>query len=118
MPSSKSETLWALTQHQRLRYGAAIAAMGLGTLLGFGVPLVTMAVLDGLLGDEPPPSGSWAAIPARLASELGVDRTLWIAGGVIVVLSALAGVCAYLRGRWAATRPCHPVHSDRWRGGP
>lgn len=109
----------SLIHGQRLRYGASMASMALGTVFGLAVPLVTMAVLDGVLvdglgaastagggGGPASPSGLNGLITGtarQLGTQLGTQATLIWAGVTIVGLTALAGLCDYLRGRWAAT---------------
>jgi ATP-binding cassette subfamily B protein len=89
---------------QRLRYGAALAALVLGVAIGYLAPLVVRTALDGALGgqpaDLPPP------IQAALAPFGGCEalaRNLWLAGLALVVVVAASGLCHYLRGRWSAT---------------
>lgn len=81
----KDRTLWDLTRGQRLRYFAAIAAMGLGFLCVFQVPLVGRRVLDAIAGG--------ADVDARM---------LWTAAAWVVGFTAVGSALQYLRGRWAA----------------
>jgi ABC-type multidrug transport system fused ATPase/permease subunit len=102
----------SLIRGHRLRYGAAIGAMALGTLFGLGVPLVTMAVLDGVLTVDTAPSAGDTdslaltaeamALVRELTEQHGSINMLWWAGAAIVLLTALSGLCHYLRSRWAA----------------
>ncbi len=95
--------IWQLTRGQRLRYGGALFALVLGSCFIYLVPLVPQVVLDGVLTSEP----ERAAPLVRWAVGLAGGREflqshLWIAAVAIVVLTAIAGGFAYLRGRWSA----------------
>ena len=99
------QSLWSLSAGHRARYLGAIGAMALGIVFAFGVPLVTRAVVDGPLlagasGEEPVGSNWLQRLGA--AGELGRTGQLWLAGGLILALTAFSGLCLYLRGRWAA----------------
>jgi len=101
--------LWTLSRGQRLRYASAIAAMALGIGLTFLIPLVTQAAIDGpldtRLADQ---SRELDDLSPNWLQELGVARgldvtgQLWLAGGLILALTLLSGLCLYLRGRWSA----------------
>lgn len=101
---SKYRLIWDLMAGQRLRYGAAIGAMVLGSSFMYLAPLVPQVVIDGILGQ---PAAEESAL-VRTALALGGGREflrerLWIPGLCIVVLTAAAGIFTYLRGRWSAT---------------
>ena len=95
MRLERHRTLWELTRGQRLRYAAAILAMGLSNVFVFGAPLVSKSAIDGILGGED-------AFFSRLADAVGAGGALWLAASVILGLTILGGVFQYLRGRWAA----------------
>jgi ATP-binding cassette subfamily B protein len=78
-------TLWALTAGQRVRYVAAIGAMGLGSVFLLLVPYVLQNALDSL--SEP---------------SADVVRTLVLSAVAIVGFNALHGLFTYVRGKWAA----------------
>jgi len=83
--TNAKRVLWKLTEGQRLRYASAIAAMGVGVTLLFGVAKVVQITLDRLVdGDHVAP------------------RELILAGLIVFGLTAAHGACLYLRGRWAA----------------
>ena len=84
MLKTERQTLWGLMQGQRLRYGAAIVAMGLGNVFLFGVPLISAAVIKG--------------VTARSLT----TQELWLYAGAAVALTGVAGAFQYVRGRWAA----------------
>jgi ATP-binding cassette subfamily B protein len=99
--STREDGLWGLSRGYRLSYVLAIVAMALGIALSFGVPLATRAIIDGplrvLAGEAP--SAELNALE-RLAAELGLGPrgSLWLGGGLVLLLSALAGLGLYLRG--------------------
>jgi ATP-binding cassette subfamily B protein len=89
---------------QRLRYFAAIAAIVLWTLFVCLVPLVSRATIDSVIEGRPLDAPPFVL---RMLDGLGgmsiVARNLWIASAAIVVLTALAGLFMYFKGRWSAT---------------
>jgi ATP-binding cassette subfamily B protein len=93
----KQRTLLDLTRGHRLRYLAAIAAMGVGIVFLLLVPQVSRVAIDAEL-EKSISMPEWLGSPA---DALGVSP-LWIAAVTIVVLTGLAGYFQYLRGRWAA----------------
>ena len=99
MHPKERTTLWDLTRGQRLRYAAAIAAMAVGILCLFGVPLASQAAIDGIRAEGEP---GWLAAAARRVGAPGSGGMLWIAAALVLGLTALAGAFHYLRGRWAA----------------
>ena len=99
--------IWSLTSGWRGLYVAAIGAMAVGILLAFAVPEITRLVIDGF---REGPSGVTFKAPAELERALalfglGADTStaLWSCAIATLVVTALAGACLYLRGRWAAT---------------
>jgi ATP-binding cassette subfamily B protein len=101
--TSKYRMIWRLMEGQRLRYGAAVAALVLGSCVMYLVPLVPQVVIDGILTGP----GGRASEMVRRAVELGGGRDylrghLWIPAAVLVGLTAIAGVLTYLRSRWSA----------------
>ena len=100
---SKYRMIWRLMEGQRLRYGAAIAALVLGSCVMYLVPLVPQVVLDGVLGGDPGKASPFV----RRAVELCGGReflagNLWIAAAATVALTGIAGLFTYLRSRWSA----------------
>lgn len=103
MQYQSKTTLWQLTEGQRLRYGAAIAAMGFSNLFVFAVPLVSRLALDHVVGaDEPSPIAAWFLDGASLWVGEETRNLLFVAATAIAVLTAIAGVFLYLRSRWAS----------------
>ncbi len=94
---------WQLLEGQRLRYGAAIAALSVASCFLYLVPLVPQIVIDGALTDDPE-AGS--AFVRRAVDVLGGREA--IAGGLhwalvaVAGLTAISGVFTYLRARWSA----------------
>ncbi len=84
------KTLWAITAGERLRYAAAIVAMGLGTVFLLLVPYVLQHALDSL------GKSSAGQSPGD------VTRTLLVAAAAIIICNALHGFFTYIRGKWAA----------------
>lgn len=100
----KWQMLQDFMQGQRLRYGGAILVMLVGTLLSYGVPLVSRTTIDYVIQGKPLVAPEFVT---RAIDHLGgrsvLGRNLWLATLAIVALSLVAGVFHYLRGRWAAT---------------
>lgn len=88
---------------RRLQYGGAILALVLGSCFMYLVPLVPQVVMDGVLSGTPEKASSMV----RWGVEIGGGREflrshLWIPGLLVLVLTAVAGVFTYARGRLAA----------------
>ncbi|NNE44756.1 MAG: ABC transporter ATP-binding protein, partial [Gemmatimonadetes bacterium] len=136
MKSGLRGPLWDLTRGQRGRYGAAILAMGLSNVFLFGVPFISKTAIDGALGAQAGAAGAGADVvggmdtaaepgsglvagAAELFSGFAADHStaaaLWMAAGLIGLLTALGGVCLYLRGRWASVASEAIVKSLRQR---
>lgn len=84
-------TLWALTAGERLRYAAAIAAMGIGTVFLMLVPYVLQHALDVLTKHS---EGG--------ATRDQLVRPLVLAAVAIVAFNVVHGLFTYVRGKWAA----------------
>ena len=103
MSHPKKRTLWELTAGQRLRYSAAILALGLSNAFLFGVPLVAKTAIDSILGGAAEAGAGFAAFFEPVVRAATTERALFQAAGVVVVLTVFAGLFQYLRGRWAST---------------
>jgi ATP-binding cassette subfamily B protein len=93
-----------LSRGHRLRYAAAIAAMAVGILLLYLSPQLVRQAIDGVV-DHQRPSGGRFPLAAWLIQSLGGRspyRALWVAGALVVAVTALSGVFTYLKGRWSA----------------
>jgi ATP-binding cassette, subfamily B, bacterial len=98
-----TSSLWRITRGQRLRYGLAILAMAATTLFMFGAPLVGKYAIDVVLSDDFAQGAGvlqWAT--RLLTGGESFLAYLWISALAAVLLTALGGVCLYLRGRLAA----------------
>jgi ATP-binding cassette subfamily B protein len=101
--TSKYRLIWGLMKGQRLLYASAIAALVLGSCFMYLVPLVPQVTLDGVLSSDPDrASGDVQRVVALAGGRDFLHEHLWIAGVAILVLTAVAGVFTYLRGRWSA----------------
>lgn len=104
--------LWQITAGQRHRYLAAVAAMVLTNLFLFAPPLLGKHAIDLVTTQDAsraiPWVSSWAqalnstTAPADTLGPNDVSLYLWLSGGLILLLTAIAGAFTYLRGRYAA----------------
>ena len=101
--TGKLRVLLALMRGQRVRYGAAIVALAIGTLLLYCAPLITSRTIDGILRPDSGYRIGWLArfLPSDAAGA-SVARTLLIAGAAMIATTALGGLFIYLKGRWSA----------------
>lgn len=102
--TSKYRMIWNQMEGRRLQYGGAILALVLGSCFMYLVPLVPQVVMDGVLSNAPEKASSMV----KWGVELGGGREflrghLWIPGLLVLLLTAIAGVFTYARGRLAAT---------------
>ena len=100
--ASKVRTLWRWTGGERLRYAAAVAAMGVGILFLYLSPQIVRFAIDGIIDRKP--SGRFNVF-LRWIDELGKHRTgrgLLIAGLLVVAATSISGIFTYLKGRWSA----------------
>ena len=97
--TSKYRLIWQLAEGERLRYRAAIAALVVASCFLYLVPLVPSIVLVG----DPSAASPFVlrAVEAVGGAEF-LGTNLWIAAVAIILLTALAGLFTYLRGRWSA----------------
>jgi len=108
MSATSNRALWHATHGQRLRYLAAIAAMGGASLLMFAAPLIGKYAIDvviaGNLGPAAAPLRAIAAwsSPDESGHEGALVTYLWVSALAAVLATAAAGVCLYFRGRFAA----------------
>jgi ATP-binding cassette, subfamily B, bacterial len=96
-------SLWRITRGQRLRYFYAILAMAGTNLFMFGAPLVGKYAIDVVVEKD-----LGLAAPILLWATEAVDSAdpyvdyLWLSALAAVALTAIGGLCLYLRGRLAA----------------
>jgi len=102
---SPFRTVWQLMRGQRLRYAAAVAALLLATVFNYLVPLVGAATIDYAVAGRTVAADSGRPLRVLLALLCGPEflrAHLWLVPVAMVVLTALGGVFAYLKGRHAA----------------
>ena len=76
--------------------------MVVGIVFLYLSPQIVRAAIDGIIDQKP--IGRFGFVLRWIESLSGghFGRSLWIAGGLVVCVTALGGVFTYLRGRWAA----------------
>ena len=100
---SSIRALWQLMAGSRARYGAAIAALVFASAFLYLAPLIPQVVIDGVLVGDPTAASDF--VKRGVAVLGGVDfvaDNLWVPGLLIAATTTIAGVFAYLRGRWSA----------------
>jgi ATP-binding cassette subfamily B protein len=95
--------LWQFMPGQRLRYGGAILAMLVGTLISYMAPQVGRVAIDYAVAGKP----LEAPAPVRAVVEFIGGRSvlaqnLWLAGIATVLLTGLSTGCGFLRTKWSA----------------
>ncbi len=100
----KASILWAQTEDFRSAFGIAILAMAVGYVFMFGAPLLAAFAIDAIrAGDEFAPEGNLAAVSGfLLGDQPGMMSYLLFAAAGTVILTAIAGVFLYIRGRFIA----------------
>jgi len=95
--------IWRMMAGERLQYSAAILALILASCFLYLVPLVPQIVIDGLLGDGTAERSALTEWGLKLGGGADYLRGhLWWPALAVVLLTAVAGVFTYLRGRWSA----------------
>jgi ATP-binding cassette, subfamily B, bacterial len=95
-------TIWSLTEGHRVRYGMALAALLASAAVLYAVPMVSQAIIDGVLLVDPERSTPIAIWILEALGGTGYLREhLWVPGIVMVVITAIAGVLTHLRTRFA-----------------
>ncbi len=96
-------SLWQITRGQRLRYVGAIVAMAATNAFMFGAPLVGKYAIDVVVeGDLQRAAPPLAWLTRSLAVTDPYAAYLWLSAAAAVLLTGLAGLCLYARGRLAA----------------
>jgi ATP-binding cassette subfamily B protein len=98
----KTITLWRWTAGQRLRYLSAIAAMAVGIALLYLSPQIIAVTIDGIIDHKPDSRQGFLYRFIRHLSGPSNTRALWIAGALVVLVTAVSGLFTYLKGRWSA----------------
>ncbi|XOV90682.1 MAG: ABC transporter ATP-binding protein [Pseudomonadota bacterium] len=102
---TKARLLWDVTQGYRLVFLTAIGAMAVGYLFMFGVPLAARFALDAIAGGDTYVAPAWIhQLTAALTpgASPGLLEYLLLAALATVLLTAVAGVFLYIRGRCSA----------------
>lgn len=96
--------VWKLMYGLRTMYLMALASIALATFFQFMIPLVIRVTIDSILGGKPIelPLGLGERIESIVSVPLLV-RNLWLASIALVILTLLANLFTYLRGRWSRT---------------
>jgi len=94
--------LWQLMHGFRGRYAKAILALFVFTGINYMTPLVGGAVIDFALSGKAPDGGPRGLTIALLGGAELVRDHLWIPALAMVVLTVIAGLFSYLKGRFAA----------------
>ena len=86
----------------RLRFLAAVGAMVVASCFLYLDPLIPQIVIDGVLlqGDEPSGFVAWGV--ETMGGAPFVRTHLWVPALLMAILTTVAGVFTYLRGRWSA----------------
>jgi ATP-binding cassette, subfamily B, bacterial len=101
--SQKIKTLWALTRGQRRAYIGSIVAMAIGIVILYLSPQIVRQAIDGLIARSPharPGLTLWFIRHLGGGNHLG--HSLWIAGILVIAVTAVGGFFTYLKGRWSA----------------
>ena len=100
---SSIRALWRLMAGSRARYGAAIAALVFASAFLYLAPLIPQVVIDGVLVGDPTAASDTVKWGVELLGGADFVRAnLWVPGLLIAGATIIAGVFAYLRGRWSA----------------
>lgn len=110
MPSGKSSftkssplrLLWALMDGFRGKYAWAIAALFVFTAINYVTPLVASATIDFALSQEPDEGKLTSGVISMMGGAEFVRERLWFPALLMVLLTLVAGVFAYFKGRFAA----------------
>src|SRR5215470_12646001 len=101
--TSKYRLIWQIIEGERRRYACATAALVLASCFLYLTPLAPSVILDGVITDNPAAASPLVAWIVRSAGGRAFLReNLWLAAVVAILLTCLAGVFTYLRGRWSA----------------
>lgn len=101
-PSSPFALLWRVMTGFRTLYFAAVIALLLQTALGYVVPLLLTGTIDYAISAKPPQNGLPAKLMDLIGGAIRARENLWVPALVMVLLTAIAGLFHFLKGRWAA----------------
>ncbi|MBU8912706.1 MAG: ATP-binding cassette domain-containing protein, partial [Spirochaetales bacterium] len=103
MKTGKITLLWKFMAGYKLLYLAAIGAVAIATVAGYVVPLVLRLTIDSALGGQPIDLPVFAVRMINSVTSMEYLRThLWIAGAVIVGVTAVAGLFQFYQKKWSA----------------
>ncbi len=94
--------LWQLMRGFRAKYAWAIAALFVFTGINYAVPLIASAVIDYAISSEPAESLLTSRLIAWMGGPEWVGERLWWPALLMVLLTVMAGIFSYLKGRFAA----------------
>jgi ATP-binding cassette subfamily B protein len=95
--------LWQLMSGFRLLYGGAILALLLANTLNYLMPLIIRSTIDlGISKETPEPGGAADRILSAIGGVEFFRNNLWIPAVAIVVITLVAGIFSYLKGRGTA----------------
>ncbi|MCD8483226.1 MAG: ABC transporter ATP-binding protein/permease [Verrucomicrobia bacterium] len=94
--------LWSLMTGFRLRYAFAITALLVSSAITYLVPLIGSATIDYALSGLSAESGLPAWIMHTMGGAEWVADNLWLPASLMVILTVLAGMFHFLKGRAAA----------------
>jgi ATP-binding cassette subfamily B protein len=101
--ATKTDSLWSITDGQRLRYVGAVLAMAGASLFMFSAPLIGGYAID-VVDSQRVDAGT--PLLAMAAESLGGNDAfvwyLWLSGAATLLVTAVGGVFLYFRGRLAA----------------
>jgi len=100
--SSPLRLLWELMRGFRVKYAWAIAALFVFTAINYVTPLVASATIDFALSGEPNEGRLTSRVIALMGGAEFVRERLWFPALLMVLLTLVAGVFAYFKGRFAA----------------
>lgn len=99
----KLHMLWQLLRGSRMKYILAIVAVAVATLFTYLTPLALRYTIDTVIGKKAV-TMPLSQIPSLQNSDwiALMRRELWIPGLVMVLLTIVASLATYLKGRWSA----------------
>jgi ATP-binding cassette subfamily B protein len=100
--STPLHLLWDLMRGFRGTYAWAIAALFVFTAINYVTPLLASATIDYALSQEPDEGRLTSGVIAMMGGAEFVRERLWFPALLMVLLTLVAGVFAYFKGRFAA----------------
>ncbi len=95
-------TIWTVSEGQRLRYGLAFVALIASAAVLYAVPMVSQAMIDGVLLERSERATPIARTIVRwLGGSEHIRANLWLPGVAMLAVTLLAGIFTHLRTRFA-----------------